>query len=223
MSIVEMKYEHKSKVFITGSNASGTSFMCLLLHYLGLDCGYGEEEFNKEMMKDRGKGVEYLTDKYILRELHSSRERGYDISPLLIKKPFMPNWDEDKQLKDPESKTVFDFAREYNWDIKYIVITIRKFDNFLKAIRRSEILTRHEIRDKFKDDVTTSRWVQNGLYRVVEEIASKDIPFSLVSFPKLTEDPDYLYSKIEPIIDKSYEDFLPIYNKLVRPELVHVK
>lgn len=218
-----MRYKHQQKIMITGSPGSGTSFLCKLLHYCGLNSGYDEEEFGKEAMVERGKGAEYLTDKKKLRELRLNRKNGYDNSPFLIKKPFMPNWVDDGVLGNPESKTVFEFAREYGWEIDYLIVSIRDFDNSLVANRRHDQLTRGKIRDKFEDDLKTKLWTYDGLVRTMSQAASENIPYSLISFPRLIDDMGYAYSKLKPVLTTSVWEFERKHKMFANPDMVHVR
>lgn len=77
------------------------------------------------------------------------------------------------------------------------------------------------------------------LYNLIESLSRYDIPVTLLSFPRLATDADYLYKKLffllkRPIagplisaakllrLDRiSYADFLSAFRKVSRPELIH--
>jgi hypothetical protein len=62
----------------------------------------------------------------------------------------------------------------------------------------------------------------NQLYKLMYVLAKRDIPLTLLLFPRLVRDPDYLYGKIQFAlngIDK--ERFLETFQQLAKPELVH--
>ena len=64
--------------------------------------------------------------------------------------------------------------------------------------------------------------LMHQLYKLIFAIAKWDIPVTLLYFPRLVEDPAYLYAKLEPSLHAvSYERFLAAFQQLARPELVH--
>lgn len=220
-----MKYKNQNKILITGSNGSGTTFLCSLLHHLGFDSGYDEDEFKKDFMKKRGKGVEYLTDKKKLKPLYSLRkEKGFDDSPRLIKKPYAPNWAEDKKnLLSKNSITIFDFVNEFGWKIDYLIITIRNFEHMLAANKRDGLVSRKkQISPKFVNEELTKKWVYSGFYTTVQIAEQNETPYCIISFPKMVENPKYLYNKLK-FLFCDFETFLKVYSDLVDINMVHFK
>src|SRR5262249_3930280 len=60
------------------------------------------------------------------------------------------------------------------------------------------------------------------LYKLIFTLAKRDIPTTLMNFPKTTRDPDYLYKKIEFILGGMYFDsFLSTLREVVKPQLFH--
>jgi len=60
------------------------------------------------------------------------------------------------------------------------------------------------------------------LYKLIFALAKGNVPTTLLYFPRLVEDPVYLYAKLQPSLGAiAYERFLAAYNQLARPEFVH--
>jgi hypothetical protein len=64
--------------------------------------------------------------------------------------------------------------------------------------------------------------LEHELYKIIYTIAKRDIPLTLLHFPRLVNDPEYLFEKLKrpfPTID--YASFVSQFKRVVRPELVH--
>ena len=62
----------------------------------------------------------------------------------------------------------------------------------------------------------------NQLYKIILTIAKRDIPMTLLYFPRSIHEPEYLYRKIEGTLNGiTYEKFLEVFHQVARPELVH--
>lgn len=60
------------------------------------------------------------------------------------------------------------------------------------------------------------------LYKLVFTLAKRDIPTTLLHFPRFIHDPEYLYAKLrETLIGIEYERFLTAFRQVAHPELVH--
>jgi hypothetical protein len=69
-----------------------------------------------------------------------------------------------------------------------------------------------------EQEATLARMLHNLFF----VIAKYDIPVTLLHFPRLVRDPDYLYKKLGFLFpDIGYDDFLQCFLEMSRPELVH--
>lgn len=60
------------------------------------------------------------------------------------------------------------------------------------------------------------------MHLLVHALAKHDVPMIWLHFPRLTQDPDYLYGKIQSVLPgKNRETFLRAFRAVSRPELVH--
>jgi hypothetical protein len=50
------------------------------------------------------------------------------------------------------------------------------------------------------DPVDQSRLLAVGFHHLIEQLVEADVPVILLSFPRLAEDPDYLYAKLRPVL-----------------------
>ena len=60
------------------------------------------------------------------------------------------------------------------------------------------------------------------LYRLMEALARREIPTTLMDFPRFVNDPSYLYRTARPALEGvDYPTFLHAFQSVSRPELVH--
>src|SRR5207253_1479798 len=60
------------------------------------------------------------------------------------------------------------------------------------------------------------------VYKLIYTLAKRDIPLTLLHFPRLIYDPGYLYGKLQFLLaGVPYERFLEKFEAVVQPELVH--
>jgi hypothetical protein len=57
---------------------------------------------------------------------------------------------------------------------------------------------------------------------LMESVARRDIPLTLLWYPRLVQDPRYLYEKLRFLLgDTPFDDFARIHSNVVRPDWVH--
>ena len=61
------------------------------------------------------------------------------------------------------------------------------------------------------------------LYHLIHTLAKHDVPTSLLYFPRLVEDPQYLHGKLRPVLPAGmeYAAFMAAFRDVSKPELVH--
>ena len=69
-----------------------------------------------------------------------------------------------------------------------------------------------------EQEATLARMLHNLFFVITKH----DIPVTLLHFPRLVRDPEYLYKKLGFLFpDIGYDDFLQCFQEMSRPELVH--
>jgi hypothetical protein len=138
-------------------------------------------------------------------------------APYVVKSPFLCDYlDEALEAGD----IVIDHA----------LVPVR--DLFAAAESRRDV-TRRADRAEFPQDVPGGLWyttnpdqqeqiLQNQLYKLIFTLAKRDIPVSLLHFPRIVHDPVYLYGKLAFALDGiSYEIFQKVFLRVSQPQLVH--
>jgi hypothetical protein len=61
------------------------------------------------------------------------------------------------------------------------------------------------------------------LYQLIHTLAKHDVPTTLLYFPRLVEDPQYLFGKLRLVLPAGmeYAVFLEAFREVSKPELVH--
>jgi hypothetical protein len=60
------------------------------------------------------------------------------------------------------------------------------------------------------------------IYKLNLVLASSSVPVTLLQYPRLARDPEYLFDKLQPVLkDVPFERFDEAFEGTVRPELVH--
>ncbi|MBS0207280.1 MAG: hypothetical protein JSS49_30755 [Planctomycetes bacterium] len=61
-----------------------------------------------------------------------------------------------------------------------------------------------------------------SLYRLMASLSKTVIPVTLMRFPRIVHDEQYLFDKLEPILNGiSFRDFQEAFRRVARPDLVH--
>lgn len=185
-----------SKILITGTGRCGTTFLIHLYTYLGYKTGWSREECDAELHKIKG--------------LRGGIEHGVGGERA----------EKAKVIKNP----YFLFQREEvfkKYNIEKIVLPIRDLDAASKSREhQSESLDSlhggftHGV-DNIQDQSTINA---RGVYNFIEFVTKKEIELIIISFPRIINDPEYLYRKLFNGIP--YEKFLIEFNSLANPEFV---
>jgi hypothetical protein len=218
-----MKFAHRRKVLVTGPPSSGTTAMTLLLHALGIDGGFNADELSSKQIAVKGKGLEYITGT-TRRQLRQDRNSGQDNSPRLIKKPIVPVHENNASNGAilGGATTVLDRVQNFGWEIEHVVVTVRKFEDFLEAARLHDTHTRSRVRLKFADTRETERWVGYGFYRTIQQLEADETPYSVVEYPKFSANARYCFDKLQPMLTCSFEEFERVHFELMSPDKAHV-
>ena len=60
------------------------------------------------------------------------------------------------------------------------------------------------------------------LYKLIHTLSKYDIPYTFLYFPRIVNDPEYLFSKLAPVLKElDYDAFVAVFKEVAKPELVH--
>jgi hypothetical protein len=193
----------KHHVIISGTGRSGTTFLVQLLTELGMDTGFA----------DPFSGIHAHCNAGMEKDI---REVG---APYFIKSPWLCD-------------TLGDVLAAGDTVIDHALIPIR--DLYSAAESRRDVMRRVDVsvfgaadtvpgglwHTQRPDDQENVLAVQ--LHKLLYTLAMYDVSTTLLFFPRLVRDPQYLYRKLKVVLgDVNYEAFAQAFNVLSRPELVH--
>ena len=201
------------KMVIAGTGRAGTTFLVQLLTALGIETGF----------KDIHDGV--------YENCHAGMEKDIrePSSPYIVKSPSLCD-------------TLAEVMASGNYVIDHLFIPIRDLE--AAAMSRISVSsqaqgTQSKWRQRLIGKFKHKKAVPGGLidtdnpqeqlpilaeklYRLIYAVSLFDIPHTLLHFPKLTQDPRYLYQKLAPIVgDMDYPRFKNVFDYVVQPALVH--
>jgi hypothetical protein len=188
----------KHHLIISGTGRAGTTFLVQLLTELGLDTGFPHA--NSDINPSSNAGMEWNIK--------------HPNAPYIVKSPAL-----GKELEEllEAGKIVVDFA----------IIPIREL--YASAESRRTVQGHKKERDKPGGLILTENpgdqeaVLAMQLHRLVHTLAKHDVPMIWLHFPRLVQDPAYLYGKIKPVIPgQTLETFSQAFRAVSRPELVHV-
>jgi len=72
------------------------------------------------------------------------------------------------------------------------------------------------------DEAEQERVLLDQLYKLLLAVSGYGVPVTLIRYPLLTRDPEYLYAKLQPVLEGiEYQEFATAFSSVVQPELVH--
>jgi hypothetical protein len=191
----------KHHIIISGTGRAGTTFLVQLFTVLGFDTGFND--------------ISAVSP-------HSNAGMEWDIriegAPHIIKSPWLCDYLDDVL---EESDIVIDHA----------IIPIRHLGAAAESRRD---VSRRTDKNLYPGDIPGGLWHTNNphdqdailagkLYKIVFTLAKRDIPMTLLHFPRFIHDPEFLYRKIGATLQgMKYERFLEAFLQVARPDLIHV-
>ena len=185
-------------IIISGTGRAGTTFLVQLLTELGLDTGF-----------PKGQKIDQNSSAGLELDLRSAR------APYIIKSPWLCDY-LDEVLQGGE--LIIDCALIPMRDLYSAAESRRRVANIPNPNPTSIPgglwhTTEPEDQEKI---------LEGQLYKLIYALAKHDVHLKLLLFPRLVDDPDYLYNKIKFLLDGlSYDTFLETFQLISRPELVH--
>ncbi len=188
-----------NKVLITGSGKCGTTFFIDLLTELGLDTGYTPGDIR--------------AGEWDVMFPNAQAES----QPYIIKSPFFCT-----------EGRIAEMIERWDWNVERVYVLLRDY-NFVANNMWKRYRDKHgwpEITDqeyKRKDE----KWLhyKNKAARFVGymmfQLVSLDIPYTILMFPRIIEDPEYLWSNCELLQSLDYETFKLGFDKVADLDRVH--
>ncbi len=189
-------------VIISGTGRAGTTFLVQLLTALKLDTGFDNP--TSDICPNCNAGMELD-----IRQADA---------PYIVKSPWLCDYLDDA-------------IRGNQIVIDHAIIPVR--DLYSAAESRRAVSRKSALSAGPDDEVPGGLWHTKApeeqesvlvqlLYNLFFVIAKHDIPVTLLYFPRLVNEPEYLYKKIGFLFpDIGYDAFLLRFREVSRPELVH--
>jgi hypothetical protein len=191
-------------IVITGTGRNGTTFLVELLTHLGLDTGFKPKDFVHIMKSHSRAGLEL--------DIRS------ETAPYIIKSPWFCGYS-DEIINNPRIA------------LDHVFLPFRDMDAALAS--RARVVNEHPPSDlkpsemigglMGTDSVDEQRRIlEQNLFKLLNALADSFVPVTLIAFPRLVKDPEYLYKKILPAIGKiRYPQFKASFDAVSHPEFVH--
>lgn len=188
----------RKHVVITGTGRAGTSYLVELLTFLGLDTGFTPESVSSLKDSVGRAGLEHNI-------LH-------DNCPYIIKSPWFCDVADEVLQRD-------------DINIVHVFVPIRHLQ--AAAESRRFVTQSGSVYGGLWHTDSQEEGVQEGVlanqfYKLMLALSKTDIQVTLLNYPRITQDPVYLYNKLLPILPNvAIDTFLDVFNKVVQPDLVH--
>lgn len=192
-------------VIISGTGRAGTTFLVQLLTELGLDTGFPHAQ--AQLYRNANAGMEHD-----IRNPHNA--------PYIVKSPGLCDYlDEALQGDD----MIIDHAIIPMRDLYSAAQSRREVDS--KADPSLDVVPGGlwpRMEKGFYASIN-QEWILAGkLYSLMYTLAKHDIPVMLLLFPRIVNDPEYLYQKLSFLLENiSYNTFLEAFQAIRKPDLIH--
>jgi len=190
----------RSHVVITGTGRAGTTFLIQLLTNLGLDTGYRADEIALSPLARAGLELDIRAP----------------TAPYIVKNP---------HICDLAEEVLASSVR-----IEHAIIPVRQFEAAAASRAHVQELTTGSrdgktvwgglwATEKAEDQLGVLR---EKFTRLIEVLVRHDIPITILSYPRLVRDPDYLYNKLHFLLGAiDQTTFRTAFDALVRPDWIH--
>ena len=187
-------------LIISGTGRAGTTFLVQLLTELGLDTGYANR--HNEVSPRSNAGLEWDLRK--------------DDAPYVVKSPAL-------------CERLEEVLQTSSVQIDHAIVPIR--DLYAAAESRRAVARKGS--HKFLVPRTFGIWrfrkaedqeaiLAQNLYKLLYTLALHDIPTTMLFFPRLAKEPEYLYGKLKPLLPGiEFPRFEAAFKAMSRPEAIH--
>jgi hypothetical protein len=200
-------------ILITGTGRAGTTFLTELFTHLGLDTGFSVGDLARKKHKIARAGLE-----------HSMKNSN---CPYVVKSPHFCDYANDVLHRDDiVIERVFIPIR----DLKAAAESRR----YVAKTSAKELPLRQRVKHLFRPKGFVGGLWQTSqpkeqemillekVYKLMLALSDTDIPVTLMHYPRITQDSQYLFSKLKPVLPNiGLEEFRTTFAKVVCPELVH--
>jgi len=201
----------RNHVLIAGTGRAGTTFLVQLLTNLGLDTGFTKDRM--QIDPTARAGLEY--------------DIRNDDAPYIVKCPSFNQFaDEVLDRDDVNIEHVFIPMRDLHdaaESRRHVVRENLKTESWLrKLLYRLNLFIIPGGLTQTRNAKEQEFILATGLYDLLLKFARRSIPVTLVHYPLLTQNCEYLYEHFQPILGKIDRDtFRTVYDQTVKPELVN--
>ena len=191
----------RNHVIISGTGRCGTRALIELLTRLGLDTGFTVKDIEASSTY-KGKRMEF-------QSLEFSTYRLSPNAPYIIKSPHF-------------CVTISRCLKRYKINVDHLFVPIRDIKQAARSARRvfkdrGRLIGTHSFRPGVQEAVLMRR-----LYGLLLNASAEMIPVTFMQFPLLTQDSEYLYKKLKPILRGiTYETFADVFAVSMDQSKVH--
>jgi hypothetical protein len=200
-------------VVITGTGRAGTTFLVQLLTRLGMGTGFTLEELERRPdPKVRGgmeRDIRREDCPYIAKDPQFCvyAPEALSRSDIVVDHVFVPM--RDLQAAAESRRYIHDRAFAEMSPLRRLLRTLRR-----KTVAGGLVGTRKPL---VQETALLER-----VYSLCLALSDVHVPVTLLHYPKLVTDHQYLFKKLSPILDKvGHEQFRAAFEASSRPELVH--
>jgi hypothetical protein len=183
-------------ILVTGPGRSGTSLLMALFTFLGLDTGFDEKEFERVQSSNSKAGF----------------ERHQDPCPYIVKCIWC-------------SEKVDAMVNKHDFLMEHVILPMRNLEDSVQSRKLVANLGEENGGfDNASNEDEQKRVNCRRVYNLLHDLAKNDIPFTLLHFPRLANDAEYLWGKLEWLFQKheiSKEKFLEVHAKVSNPNLIN--
>jgi hypothetical protein len=182
-------------VLIAGPGRAGTTFLVELLTHLGVDTGFTVEQLAARKHAVGAAGLEH--DIFGLN------------SPYVVKSPFLYEHIDDVLGM---------------FDIDHVFIPLR--DLYASAesrrrVSREGCLYGGLVGTDSHEEGAQERILLEQLHTLLVALGRSQVPVTLLEFPRLATDVDYLYHKLYRVFDIAPFEFMKTFRSVSKPSLIH--
>jgi hypothetical protein len=189
----------RKHVIISGTGRAGTSFLVTLLTKLGFDTGFTPATLRLHPLSRAG------------LELDIRRKDA----PYIIKNPWL-------------SQTLSEALIDPDIRIEHAIVPFRAIAGATASRRRVDRMGKREGTSLpgglwlTEDPLRQREVLERQLAKLFETLAKHEIPVTLLWFPRLVHDPEYLFRRLAWLFgDTTRAEFRRVFREAARPEWVH--
>lgn len=203
----------KHHVVIAGTGRSGTTFLVELLTNLGLDTGFTPQDLRTKKFEVARAGLETNILKencpYVVKDpsFHKIAKEVFESDTYVIDHLIIPVRDLEAAVSSRNLVQKESLSQLSLWERCKRIIKRKRVPGGL--LKRKPLQSQEEM-------------LLYGFYELMLHAAVKSTPVTLIQYPKMLKDSDYLYQKLQPVLNgMSPEAFASVFNATVNLKLSH--